>query len=68
MDARGGESNSQHVLFCGDVFRGRDAVQITHVAEKREGREEFFFITALTQETGTGGILPVFTSHPCKTN
>lgn len=34
MDARGGESNSQHVLFGGDVVRGGDAVQVTHVAER----------------------------------
>lgn len=34
MDARGGESNSQHVLFRGDVVLGGDAVQIIHVAER----------------------------------
>lgn len=40
MDACGGESNSQHILFCRDVVGGRDAVQITHVAEREEqGRE-----------------------------
>lgn len=42
MDARGGESNSQHVLFRGDVVLGGDAVQIIHVAERetRWGRRE----------------------------
>lgn len=38
MDARGGESNPQHVLLSGDVVRGGDAVQVTHVAEKEEKR------------------------------
>lgn len=33
MDACGGESNSQHILFCGDVVGGGDAVQVIHVAE-----------------------------------
>lgn len=33
MDARGGESNAQHVLLCGDVVRCGDAVQVAHVAE-----------------------------------
>lgn len=42
VDARGGESNSQHVLFRGDVVLGGDAVQIIHVAERetRWGRRE----------------------------
>lgn len=39
MDARGGESNSQHVLFCGDVVRGGDAVQVAHVAEGEKKKE-----------------------------
>lgn len=31
MDACGGKSNSQHVLFCGNVVWGSDTVQIIHV-------------------------------------
>lgn len=48
MDARGGESNSQHVLFRGDVVLGGDAVQIIHVAERetRWGRREKNITTA----------------------
>lgn len=34
MDACSGESNSQHVLLCGDIVWGGNAVQITHVAER----------------------------------
>lgn len=33
MDACGGESNSEHVLLRGNVVWGRDAVQVTHVAD-----------------------------------
>lgn len=36
MDARSGESNSQHVLFCGDIVLGRDSVKIVHVAEAQK--------------------------------
>lgn len=36
MDACGGESNSQHILFCGDVVWGGDAVEISHVAKREE--------------------------------
>lgn len=36
MDARGGESNTQHILLHRDVIGGRDAVQITHVADEKE--------------------------------
>lgn len=39
VNARGGESNSQHVLFCGDVLWASDAVQIIHVAGREKGRE-----------------------------
>ena len=40
MDACGGESNSQHVLFCGDVVLDGDAIQITHVAEREGGGKD----------------------------
>lgn len=43
MDARGGESNSQHVLFCGDVVWGGDAVQVIHVAERQKKKRESFY-------------------------
>lgn len=46
MDARGWESDSQHVLLCGDVLLAGDAVQITHVAEREGGREEKESLTA----------------------
>lgn len=36
MDARGGESNTQHVLFRRDVVLGRDTVQVIHVTERKE--------------------------------
>lgn len=42
MDARSGESNSQHVLFCGDIVRAGDSVKIVHVAEAQKGKEECF--------------------------
>lgn len=50
MDARGGESNSQHVLFCGDVVRGGDAFQIVHVAETEKGTEKDKVFTTALQE------------------
>lgn len=34
VDARGGEPNPQHVLLCGDVVGGSDALQVAHVAER----------------------------------
>lgn len=34
VDACGGESDSQHVLRCGDVVWGCDTVQICHIAKK----------------------------------
>lgn len=42
MDACGGEPNSQHVLFCGDIVQGCDSVQIIHVAEAEIGQKESF--------------------------
>lgn len=42
MDARSGEPNSQHVLFCGDVVQACDPVQIIHVAEAEKGQKESF--------------------------
>lgn len=36
VDARGGESNPQHVLFRGDVVWLCDAVQLVHVAESTQ--------------------------------
>lgn len=35
MDARGGEPNPQHVLLCGDVVGRSDALQVAHVAERK---------------------------------
>lgn len=40
MDARSGEPNSQHVLFCGDIVQGCDPVQIIHVAEAGKGKKK----------------------------
>lgn len=34
VDARGGESNAQHVLLRGDIVQGGDPVQVIHVAEE----------------------------------
>lgn len=51
MDARSGESNSQHVLFCGDIVWGGDAVQIIHVAEgekKKRISQQFGFCSVYT--------------------
>lgn len=42
MDARSGESNSQHILFCGDIVHGGDSVEIVHVAEAQKGKKESF--------------------------
>ena len=40
MDTRGWESNSQHVLFCGDVVWGSDAIQIIHVAKREKKKKQ----------------------------
>lgn len=34
VDACSGEPNPQHVLLCGDVVGGSDALQVAHVAER----------------------------------
>lgn len=39
MDACSGESNSQHILFCGDIVRGGNAFQVTHVAERENKKQ-----------------------------
>lgn len=43
MDARGGESNSQHVLFCGDIVQAGDSVKVVHVAETQKGKKKECF-------------------------
>lgn len=42
MDARSGESNSQHILFGGDIVWGGNAVQVIHVAEREDKKERMF--------------------------
>lgn len=73
MDARSGEPNSQYILFCGYVVRCRDAVQIAHVAERDGGRggwRKFYNSTETGHRNRRPLVkhMPVFTSHPCKTN
>lgn len=41
VDASSGESNSQHVLFCGDIVQGGDSVKIVHVAEAQKSKKVF---------------------------
>lgn len=35
IDACGGESDSEHILGCGDEVWGRNTVQICHIAKKK---------------------------------
>lgn len=64
MDARGGESDSQHILLSGDVVRGSDAVQVSHVAEGEEGQcvllqEASADVTPTADPSGTRRVIQI---------
>lgn len=63
MDACSGESNSQHVLLCGDIVWGGNAVQVTHVAEReiKKVSQQVLFRAVVKQMTS----VYITSSHDC---